>query len=150
MLFKDSGGKYFHYGPNTDLFLVSVKVDTWTKWITSLIIIGIIKIGEVIVNEIGYPILSFNVYNPDKIIIKGFTKNELNFLANAMYFINSLRGVFMIVISVTQIDMALISVLISEITSIWTVRMLLNEKNFIDENNKVIGENKGLIEIIIV
>ncbi len=56
--------------------------------------------------------------------------NELNFLANTMYFVNGLRGVCMVVISISQIDIALISVIVSEITSIWTVRLLLNEKTF--------------------
>ena len=33
-------------------------------------------------------------------------------------------------ITITQIDLALFSVLIGEITSLFTIRMLLNEKTF--------------------
>jgi len=132
-VFKDPNSKYFRFGPNEDLFLISVKIDTWSKYFVSLFTIGIIRIGEVIVKEIGSPILGFNVYNPDKKVITDFTKNELNFLANTMYFVNGLRGVCMVVISISQIDIALISVIVSEITSIWTVRLLLNEKSFEDD-----------------
>ncbi len=129
-VFKDPNSKYFRFGPNEDLFLISVKIDTWSKYFVAVFTIGIIRIGEVIVNEIGSPILGFNVYNPDKKHITAFTRIELNFLANGTYFINGLRGVFMVVISISQVDIALISVIVSEITSIWTVRLLLNEKTF--------------------
>ena len=44
------------------------------------------------------PILGFNVYNPDKKIITDFSKNELNFLANLMFTINSIKSIFMVII----------------------------------------------------
>lgn len=93
-------------------------------------IIGVLRVGEVFVNEIGSPVLGFNVYNPDKKVITDFTKNELNFLANAMWLTNGVRSVFSVVASVSQIDLALCSVFISELASIITVRLLLNEKEF--------------------
>lgn len=52
-IFKDNNSKYFKIGPNDDLILISIKIDTWNKWVLSLFLIGILKIGEVIVNEIG-------------------------------------------------------------------------------------------------
>ena len=36
---------------------------------------------------------------------------------------------------VSQLDIALFSVLVKEVTSFYTIRMLLNEKTFGDENN---------------
>ena len=88
---------------------------------------------EVLVNELGSPILGFRVYNPDCKVITDFTKNELNVLANAMWFVNSFRRVLMVVVSVTQVDLAFAGMLISEIVSIFTVRILLNEKKFQDK-----------------
>jgi len=41
------------------------------------------------------------VYNPDKKIIDDFTKNQLNFLANSMWFVNGFRTVLMAVITIT-------------------------------------------------
>lgn len=127
---NDGSSGYFKMGPGDDLILVSLKINTWTKWGLTLLIIGVLRICDVWVNEIGSPILGFNIYNPDKTHIVDFSKNELNFLANAMWSINSVRGIFMTVIAVTQFDLAFASVIVSEIASIFTIRMLLNAKTF--------------------
>jgi hypothetical protein len=84
------------------------------------------------------PILGFNVYNPDKKNIPDFSKNELQLLANSMYMISSIRAILMVVVSVTQIDIALWTVLSSEITSFFTIRMLLNEKTFNADPNETL------------
>ena len=128
--FRDRDSKYFRFGPHDDLLLISIKVDTWLKWTLCVTLVGVLKIGDLIVNDIGSPILGFNVYNPDKKVITDFTKNELNLLTNAMWTINSVKAVFTAIVSITQIDIALISVLLSEIAGIVTVRTLLNEKTF--------------------
>ena len=70
-------------------------------------------------------------YNPDKKVITDFTKNQLQIYGNLMYFIDSVRGVFTILITISQVDVALFGVFVSEITGIYTVRMLLDEKKFI-------------------
>ena len=135
VLFRDNTSKYFRYGPHEDLILISVKIDTWFRWWSALGFVGIIKGCEVLVNELGSPVLSFNVYNPDKKVITDFTKNELNFITNAMWFINGLRGIMMTVLTITQFDLAFCSVIISESVSILTVRILLNEKTFAKATN---------------
>ena len=101
-----------------------------------ILVVSIIKIVEVVVNEFGLPLLGFNIYNPDKKIITEFTKNELQFYANAMYLITSIRQVLLVVITVTQIDIALIVCAISELASLYTIRILLNEKEFIKKKKK--------------
>ena len=71
------------------------------------------------------------MYNPDKKIITEFTKNELNFLSNAMFMVSAIREVFNTVVSITQLDLALVTVIVKELASIVTIRLLLNEKQFI-------------------
>ena len=95
------------------------------------------------VNEIGSPILGFRVYNPDKKVIDDFSKNELNFLANAMWFVNGFRGVLMAVITITQVDIAFSGMIVSEIVSIFAVRHLLNCKTF--TKNKTIDDEDDSI-----
>ena len=92
-----------------------------------------------IIGEIAHPIIGFNIYNPDKKEINDFTKFELQLYGNIMYFIDSVRSVLMIMLSITQIDIALFGTVICEITSIFTIRMLLNEKMFV---KKIKGYNK--------
>lgn len=125
-VFQDSGSEYFRWGPNESLLLISVKLNTWSRWCLALVVISVVKVGDVFVNEIGSPILGFNIYDPDKTNITDFSKNELNVVANLMWSINSVKQVFLTVITVTQIDLALFSAIVSEIASIFTVRLLLN------------------------
>jgi len=133
-IFRDDESTYFRFGPQPDLIVISIRIDTWSRWALLNLFIGLVKGCDVLVNELGSPILGFRVYNPDKTNIDDFTKNELNFLANAMWFTNGFRGVLMAVITVTQIDIAFSGMIISELVSIGTVRHLLNGKTF----NKVI------------
>jgi len=139
IIFRDPSSKYFRLGPNDDLIVISVNINTWIKWSILLVVVGLIRGCEVLVNELGSPILGFRIYNPDCKTISDFTKNELNFLGNAMWFVNNFRGILMVVITITQFDIALISMFISELVSIYTVRHLLNEKEFISKSDEETG-----------
>ena len=46
------------------------------------------------------------------------------------------KRLMLIMISITQIDLAMIGMLSGEIMSFFTIRMLLNEKIFENDNNK--------------
>ncbi len=113
------------------MIVISVKIDTPNKYSVLLVIIAVINVSKVIVEEIGMPILGFSIYNPDKRVISDFTKNELQFFANGMFMVSGLRSVFMTIVSITQIDIAIWSLFVSECASFFTIRMLLNEKRFI-------------------
>lgn len=143
-IFSSREDKYWNWGPNKDLLVISVKIDTWVKYYWLMLFIGILKISNVIISEVAHPILGFNIYNPDKKVITEFTKNQLQIYGNLMYFIDSVRGVFTILITISQVDVALFGVFVSEITGIYTVRMLLDEKEFIKNYEKVSMENADI------
>jgi hypothetical protein len=107
-----------------------VQIDTTQKYCSLLTLIFVNDIIRVIIQEFGDPVLYMNVYNPDKKEITEFSKLQLYFYANAMFFINNIRYIFTILISVTQIDIALFSVLVEQVIVIITIKMLLNEKKF--------------------
>lgn len=135
VIFKNDDSKYFRIGPYNDLNLISVTIDTWTKWIIVVIFLCIMGVIDVIIRELGLPVLDFNVYNPDKKVITDFTRNELNYLSNSMFMVSAIKGVFNTVISITQLDLALITVIVKELTSIVAIRFLLNEKKFTNKKN---------------
>jgi len=134
-LFKTSESTYWKFGPNDKLTIISVPIDTWTKYWTLLFIIGLLKVSQVIIEEIATPILSFTIYNPDKKLIYDFTKKELQLYANSMYMINAIRDALMLMITISQVDIALYGAIISEITGVFTVKYLLDEKHFIKNGN---------------
>ena len=80
--------------------------------------------------DLGEPVLVFNVYNPDKQVITDFSKRELLVYANAMFFVSNTRRVFEVLVTVTQIDIALFSITFEQLVSIGTVSFLVHEKQF--------------------
>ena len=56
---------------------------------------------------------------------------QLLFYANTMFFIGNTRRVFELMISITQIDIALFSIIVEQLVSICTVYFLVSEKKFI-------------------
>lgn len=131
--FFASHSKYFRFGPNSDFIFISVPINSYNKYILLLVLITFNNIIKVLVSEIGEPVLVFNVYNPDKKNITEFTKSQLLFYANSMFFISNTRRVFEILINVTQIDIAIYSIVVEQLISICTVYFLVNEKKF-DKN----------------
>jgi len=134
LLCKDDNNYYMTYGPNDNLYVLSIQINTPQKYIYLQFFLLFVEFSRVFTNEIASPILGFNIYNPDKKIITEFTKNELQFLANTMWLINSLTTSLFVMITISQIDIAILRTLYSEITTIFTIRMLLNEKKFIYED----------------
>jgi len=135
LICKDNNNYYMTYGPNDNLYVLSIKINTQQKYIFLQFFLLFVEFSRVFTNEIASPILGFNIYNPDKKIITEFTKNELQLLANMMWLINSLTKSLFVMITISQIDIAILRTIYSEITTIITIRMLLNEKKFIYEDN---------------
>lgn len=125
--------KYWRIGWYDDLNVISVRIDNPIKYGILLLILAFTNGISVFINEFGGPVLSFYPYNPDKKVISDFTKNELNIYTNAMFFITDMRYIFSTMILVSQIDIAIWQVVIQQIVCIFTVRILLNEKEFITD-----------------
>ena len=127
---KDGQSNYLNYGPNEQLHVLSVKIDSMTKYVYLQLFLICIECARVFASEIGCPIIGFNVYNPDKKVITEFSKNELQFLANVMWFASNMTTGLFVMITISQIDVALLRILYSEAMSMITIRILLNEKQF--------------------
>lgn len=137
---RDDNDKYFTLGPNENLSVMSVKINNKNRYILLQLFLFVTEFTRVIVNEIASPILGFNIYNPDKKIITEFDKNELQIMANCMWVINSLLQALYVMVTISQIDIAILRVVYSELTTIYTIRLLLNEKQF----SKELGEYNNI------
>ena len=92
------------------------------------------SIIDTLVSEFAQPILGFNIYNPDKKLITDFkSKRELQLLATLYWSFNNLRTIFTNLVSITQVDLALIKWVVLEITAIYTINILLSKKRFVEE-----------------
>lgn len=131
-----TAGTYWRFGPHPDLVIIAVQIDTWQKYGLLLALIAIVESSRVVVEEFGMPLLGFSIYNPDKRVVTEFSKNELQFFANAMFFISAIRGVLLVMVQISQLDIALWGVLISQCASVITIRHLLNEKTFVQPSGE--------------
>lgn len=121
---------YFRMGWSDDFVLVGVCIDSDVKYILLLCFIAVMNAIKVMVSELGEPVLIFNVYNPDKKVITDFTQGELLLYANLFFFVSNTRRVFDVLITVTQIDIALFSIVVEQLVSMCTVCCLVLEKRF--------------------
>lgn len=125
---------YFRFGPSDTLSVVSVKVNTVPRYAAVILVLLLLGVADVIVSEIGEPVLGFRIYNPfagsaQEPIVQ-FSRLELQLMGNAMYLVSHLRYVFAVVATVTQVDLALWTVFFKEGASVFTVWYLLRDKKF--------------------
>jgi hypothetical protein len=121
---------YMRFGPQPDLKLLGIAIDTWPRYWTFQVFLGCVQITDVIIQDMANPIMGFNIYNPDKKIITEFTKNELQLYAQTFWFLNSIKGALMVIVSITQLDIAISKCMYNELAGVVTIRYLLNEKTF--------------------
>lgn len=132
----DSSSNYFRFGPHEDFVLISVKIDNYDKYFFLLVLITIVNITKILIEDLCTPILTFTIYNPDKQTIEHFTKAELRFYSTSLFLVNNIRYIFEIMITISQIDIALFSVLIEQITGVYTINFLLKEKIFTKHDDR--------------
>ena len=85
IMLANKGSSYYRFGPNEDLIIISVKINTGFKYAILLVYIFIFRVCKAFVQEFGMPVLGFNIYDPNRKIITGFTRMELQVQANIMY-----------------------------------------------------------------
>jgi hypothetical protein len=118
------------FGPQPDLKLLGIAIDTWPRYWTFQVFLGCVQITDVIIQNMANPIMGFNIYNPDKKIITEFTKNELQLYAQTFWFLNSIKSALMFLIYITQLDIAISKCVYNELAGVVAIRHLLNEKTF--------------------
>ena len=126
----DALDTYVRFGPSPTLHILGVKIDTLNKYLGLQAFLAVFQASDVIMQDIASPILGFNVFNPDKNIITGFSKNQLQFYAQSFWFIGSLRSTLVLLLSITQMDIAISKCVYSKLAGVYTIRLLLNEKRF--------------------
>ena len=140
VLLANKQSTYYKFGPNEDLIIISIKINTWLRYGILLIYVFIFRVCKVFITELGMPILSFNIYDPNRKKVEGFTRNELQIQANTMYMLNAIRYALTLQLAIIQIDIALISAIFSELASIPTIYILLKAKEFIKNTKEELEE----------
>lgn len=140
--------RYLRFGPQKDLNLIGIQIDNWEKYLLLQLFLAFVQITDVVINEIASPILGFTIYNPDKDRVIGFGRCELQTYANIHWMLNSLRSTLMVLVTISQLDIAVLRVLYGEITSFYTINMLLKEKHFPEDGEYTQVKDLSDIEMV--
>lgn len=130
LILASKSHEYFRVGPSKSLYVISVNINTWSKYLMFLSMICFLEFINVMVDEFSMPILGFTIYNPDKKIITEFTESQLYFYANVMFFLSQLKYSLTIMLIISQIDISLFIVCVRSITTLITTKLLLRRKIF--------------------
>lgn len=132
-MFRDDASKYYRFGSHDDLILISVRLNTWGRYFTALTIIAIIQSSKTIFKNLAKPFVHFATYDDNRTVITEFGKLELQIYTNTIFFLSILRSLLTTVVAITQIDIGIFGLIVSEAVLIITIRMMLNRKTFIKE-----------------
>ncbi len=126
---------YIRFGPSDDLVVVTVGIHTYEAYAILIIMIFFVNVGNTLVSEFGSTALNFLIYNPDKVSIEGFTRWELEVAGNLLYIITDMQKIFLVLVSITQIDIAVVSMVSRRVVSGIAIHVLLKKKQFSKEDN---------------
>lgn len=143
----NNNSKYFNYGWSNKFDFVSITIDTPFKYFSLCSFIIGFNISEVFLNELANPFIVFSTYNPYKNNIQEFTRFELELYSNIIYFIQVFKTFLKIAVTISQVDIAIISLLSSQGTAFIVIRILLNDKTFNNQNNYIEVPNYNSINI---
>jgi hypothetical protein len=122
-------------GYSKDLIVLGVTIDSLDKYLILQFIIFLVEFFHSIIYEFANPIMYFQVFDSKQKYITDFTKLELQLYAQSLWFITSLKNGFMLLVSITQIDITICKIIYSEIAVVIVIRNLLNQKVFVSKNN---------------
>ena len=127
---KTTQASWFRFGPGPELDVAGIRIDTWPLYAALLAVVLVVRATQMLVEEVAMPVFGFTVYNPDNKLVRDFRRGELQVLANVMFCTSSLRELYFVLLTVSQVDIAVVQTLASEFTSVGTIYWLLLDKQF--------------------
>lgn len=129
-VFHTYNSQYFRMGWSDSFIYVSIPIDTPYKYFLLCTFIIIMNVSEICMDTIATPLIQFSTYNPYKTQINDFCRVELEIYSNTIYFIQSTKRFINIFTILSQVDIAIISLLSSQTTVGIIIKFLLDQKNF--------------------
>lgn len=118
---KDNRSNYFRIGPSSDLVIIglNITIDTWPEYI---LLAGYLISDSFIAVYVGdsiYPWINASIMNPDFHNIQ-MDKKQAWLIVNAFWLLNTVKYIFKIGMSMTQIDLFVYSNFGSTVAGMWT------------------------------
>ena len=134
-IFNNGKSTYFTFGWSDDFTFVSISINNSVRYFSLITYISCLNISEVFLNDIAWPIITFSTYNPYHKQILEFKKWELEVYSNLVSFVQHSKKIIFIASVVSQIDIAIIGLLSSQLSAFLAIRWLLDHKQFEKDKN---------------
>ena len=124
---------YFRFGPNSDFTLAGVAIDTPEKYVYLLVAICLLRVTKTLAESYCELPLTFMIYDDKRETIDVSTElSRRAILATSLLYstASSMRGLFKILITVSQFDVALIDLLFGEVIGYMIVHDILSKRTF--------------------
>lgn len=136
LIYQFADNETLAIGYSDDLIVLGIAIDTLPKYIMLHITMFVIEFLHSIIYEYANPIMYFNIFNDQKKYISDFSKVELQVYAQSLWFLTSIKNGFMLLVSVSQIDITIAKVIYGEIAIAIVIRNILNSKIFIQNQEE--------------
>ena len=134
-IFNNNQSNYFNWGWSNTFTFVSISINTPLKYFLLCVFICFFNFSEILLNDIGFPIIHFSTYNPYNKNIDDLSRYDLELYSNIIFFIQAFKKLTQVLITLSQIDIAFVSLLSYQISAYFAIKYLLDNKNFEKFNN---------------
>ncbi|MAD25982.1 MAG: hypothetical protein CMO44_17605 [Verrucomicrobiales bacterium] len=124
---------YFRFGPNSDFTLAGVAIDTTEKYTWLLVAIFLLRATKTLAESYCEIPLTFMIYDDKRQAIDVATElSKRAILCTSLLYstASSMRGLFKILITVSQFDVALADLLFGELIQYMIVHDILSTRTF--------------------
>ena len=132
---------FFHYGGGTDLHLgswgwsddfriLNITIDTAVKYYSLLAFILVVQLIKMYVKQAGWPAIKFNMLDPTKKIVYGFSRTELVFNGVIMKSMELLIEMIMFFLACQKFDIIIVGIFIGGLASLPLCLHLTKSKVF--------------------
>lgn len=119
--------EYVRVGPSSRLQIAGIVIDTYVKYWIAVCIIIIERIFTTYRSLVVYPWITNTIYDHKTLEI-GMTRKQAMWITNSNNIMDAFMGLFYVLIQISQIDFALISVACAGIASYYSSRMYIQPK----------------------
>lgn len=125
-------------GYNDSFFVLGVKINTFQKYTILHCCVFLLEFSFSLLHEFADPIMYFNIFNDEKVLITDFSKLELQIYAQSVWFLACIKNTLMIFVSISQIDIAIAKVFYSEFAVFLVIQNLLNNKKYVKSSDTIL------------
>lgn len=123
---------YFRWGPSESLVFLGTPVDTWEGYAALMSFSVVTQVVKVYADELISPFILNTVMDHKEPIIEKYGYWDILFVTQVYYIFSALVSLVQVAVAISQVDVAVAYVLADAIVSLYTTRIYLKDKAFVE------------------